>query len=95
MDEASLWVLFHGVPTTLLSALTFKVPSRPLPRSPSLYTESLYEELPALARLVVLACSLSPWKDKGGGQRVEGHPQLAREFEASLDYMRFVSKFLF
>lgn len=35
------------------------------------------------------ACDLSIWKAEARGSCVQGQPQLLREFEASLGYMRF------
>lgn len=38
------------------------------------------------------ACDLSTWKAEARGSGVQGQPQLLREFEASLGYMRFYKK---
>lgn len=79
-------------------SLCFNI-QRPLlegPRSPSLYIEALCEELSLLARLGCACLQYQHMEGPGrGGQRVEGHPQVASEFEAILGYRRLVSKFLF
>lgn len=71
---------------------------RPLlegPRSPSLYTEALYEELSLLARLGCACLQSQHMEGPGrGGQRVEGHPQVASEFEAILGYRRRLKIFV-